>query len=80
MWKSLDPFEKAKYRQLELERLDKCRKEFIEKHLLAGEFEEKYGSDFDKVIAHVAQLFKVGCSNFFIPSITMCRSRRTMKH
>ena len=62
MWRSLDPLEKAKYRHLELERLEKRRKEFIEKHLSPGEFEEKYDSDFDKVIAHVDQLFKVGCS------------------
>ena len=62
MWKSLDPFEKSKYRLLELERLEKTRKEFIEKHLSPEEFEEKYDSDFDRVIAHVDQLFKVGCS------------------
>ena len=62
VWQSLDPSERAKYRQLDNERLEKSRKEFIEKHLSAGEFEEKYDSDFEKVIGHVEELFKVGCS------------------
>ena len=62
MWKTLDPSEQAEYRQLDNEKMEKSRKKFIEKHLSPGEFEEKYGSDFEKVIAEVEKLFKVGCS------------------
>ena len=62
LWKTLDTSQQAKYRQLDNERLEKSRKKFVEKYLSAGEFEEKYDSDFEKVIEHVAQLFKVGCS------------------
>ena len=61
LWKTLDTSQQAKYRQLDNERLEKSRKKFIEKYLSDGEFEEKYDSDFEKVIEHVAQLFKVGC-------------------
>ena len=61
LWKTLDPLQKEKYRQLDNERLEKSRKKFVEKYLSAGEFEEKYDSDFEKVIEHVEQLFKVGC-------------------
>ena len=62
MWKNLDPSEQAEYRQLANKKVEESRKKFIEKHLSAGEFEEKYGSDFEKVIAEVEKLFKVGCS------------------
>ena len=62
MWKNLDHSEKEKYRQLDNKRLEKSRKKFIEKHLSGGEFEEKYDSDFEKVIDQVEKLFKVGCS------------------
>ena len=62
MWKNLDPSEQAEYRQLDNEKMEESRKKFIEKHLSPGEFEEKYGSDFEKVIAEVEQMFKVGCS------------------
>ena len=58
-WRNLDPLEKAKYRDLDNDRIEKSRKTFIESHLSIGEFEDKYDSDFDKVIAHVDQLFKV---------------------
>ena len=93
-WKNLDPGEKEKYRRIDNERLEKSRKEFIEKYLSGGEFEEKFDSDFDKVIAHVEKLFKVGCSHesffLFFKSLadTMCkgieteesRARRLPKH
>ena len=39
----------------------KSKKEFVEKHLSTGEFEEKYESDFGNVDEHVKKLFKVGC-------------------
>ena len=58
-WRNLDPLEKEKYRDLNNDRIEKSRKSFIENHLSVGEFEDKYDSDFDKVIAHVDQLFKV---------------------
>ena len=58
-WRNLDPSEKEKYREIENDRIEKSRKTFIETHLSIGEFEDKYDSDFDKVIAHVDQLFKV---------------------
>ena len=62
MWKTLDPSGQAEYRQLDNAKIEKSRIKFIEKHLSPGEFEEKYGSDFEKVIAEVEKLFKVGCS------------------
>ena len=62
MWKNLHPSEQAEYRQLDNAKIEESRKKFIEKHLSAGEFEEKYGSDFEKVIAKVEKLFKVRCS------------------
>ena len=62
MWKNLDPSEQAEYRQLDNAKLEEPRKKFIEKHLSAGEFEEKYGSDFEKVVAKVEELFKLGFS------------------
>ena len=65
MWNNLDPSEQAEYRQLDNAKIEKSRKKFIEKHLSPGEFEEKYGSDFEKVIAEVEKLFKVGCSRQF---------------
>ena len=61
-WQSLDSSEQEKYRQLDNERIAESRNMFIEKHLLPGEFEEKYDSDFDKVIAHVEKLLKLRCS------------------
>ena len=62
MWKTLDPSEQAEYRQLDNAKIEKSRKKFVEKHLSPGEFEEKYGSDFEKVIVEVEKLFKVRCS------------------
>ena len=62
MWKNLDPSEQAEFRRLDNAKMEESRKKFIEKHLSPGEFEEKYGSDFEKVIAEVEKLFKVGCS------------------
>ena len=64
-FKSLDPSEQEVYRQLEYERLEKSRKKFIEKYLSPGEFEKKYGSDFEKVSVEVEKLFKVGCSRLY---------------
>ena len=64
IWRNLDPLEREKYRDLDNDRIEKSRKTFIENHLSVGEFEDKYDSDFDKVIAHVDQLFKVQCYKF----------------
>ena len=61
-WQNLDQSEKEKYRQLDNKRLENSRRKFIQKHLSSGEFEAKYGSDFDQIVAHVEGLFKVGCS------------------
>ena len=58
-WRNLDPLQKEKYRDLDNDRIEKSRRTFIENHLSLGEFEDKYESDFDKVIAHVDQLLKV---------------------
>ena len=60
-WQNLDSSEQEKYRQLDNERIAMARKKFIKKHLLPGEFEEKYDADFDKVIAHVEKLLKLWC-------------------
>ena len=70
MWKNLHPSEQAEYRQLDNAKIEESRKKFIEKHLSAGEFEEKYGSDFEKVVAKVEELFKLGFSkkSFFVPT------------
>ena len=72
-WKKLNPREKELYRQLDNERLERSRKKFIEKHLSTGQFEEKYDSDFENVVVHVEQLFKVGCSrnNFLVVLMNM---------
>ena len=60
-WQTLDSTEQAKYRQLDNERIAMARNKFIKKHLLPGEFEEKYDANFDKVIAHVDKLLKPWC-------------------